>query len=269
LLDFCSVMGTHLVIVDDGSKDGTGRILDGLADDDRVSVVRHKVNQGYGGALKSGIRCVRTPYLITVDADGQHDLADIMRMFAYLKETNADLVVGSRLGQRDASIYRSVGKRLIRWFARVLLPVHVYDLNSGMKLYDAELARRYITLCPDRMAFSEIMTMVFISRRHRVLELPITIRPRAAGSSTISTMTAIDTVREILNIVVLFNPMRVFLPISALLLVAGLIWEIPIFLRGDGVSVGAMLLLVTGVLLFGLGLIAEQLSTIRKSLVDR
>jgi hypothetical protein len=110
--------------------------------------------------------------------------------------------------------------------------------------------------------------MVFISKRHLVLEEPINIKPRTAGESTISTLTAVETVKEILNIVILFNPMRVFFPIAMLSIIAALAWGIPIALRGRGVSTGAMLGFTTGLLFFFLGLIAEQLSQIRKASVD-
>ena len=84
------------------------------------------------------------------------------------------------------------------------------------------------------MAFSDIITLIFISERHLVLEHPITVKRRLAGRSTISTRTAIDTVHEVLNIITLFNPMRLFLPISVFSFLAGVIWGIPIVLQGRG-----------------------------------
>jgi glycosyltransferase involved in cell wall biosynthesis len=269
LLHFCSSNDVRLIVVNDGSVDATATVLDGFCSQANLTVIHHKLNRGYGGAIKSGIRNVETALVITMDADGQHQLRDVEALYACLKSHDADMVVGNRAGQRDASIYRGMGKSLIRWFARLLLPIHIYDINSGMKIYDAALAKRYIGLCPDHMAFSDIIAMVFISQRHRVLEIPITVLPRHSGVSTISTMTAIDTVREILNIVILFNPMRVFMPISLFLLFFGVIWELPFLFKGMGVSVGAMLLIVSGLIFLFLGLMAEQLSTIRKALVEK
>ena len=119
-------------------------------------------------------------------------------------------------------------------------------------------------LCPDSMAFSEVITLVFVSDRHLVVEHPIRIRERIAGSSTITTATAFQTMMEILNIVVLFNPIRVFLPVSLISVLLGVLWGLPIVLRGGGVSVGAMLAIVTGIIFFFLGLLAEQISMIRR-----
>ena len=267
LLAFCARHGARLIVVNDGSTDDTDAVLRQYAHHEALTVVRHKVNRGYGGALKSGMRHTETRFLVTMDADGQHDVSQVPALYRHMVQTDADMIVGRRIEPQGASRYRSLGKALIRRLARVLLPIHIHDLNSGMKLYETRLAQGCLVLCPDHMAFSEIITMVFISRRHLVLEWPITVRPRVAGASTISTMTALETVQEILNIVVLFNPMRIFLPMALVLLTAGSAWGLPILLRGLGVSVGTMLLIVSGLLCFCLGLIAEQLSTIRQGLV--
>lgn len=267
-LRFVQHNGLQLIIVNDGSKDGTLEVLKAHQRAECFQFFSHKVNRGYGGAIKTGVRNATTKYVITIDADGQHDLNDVLALHKQIIETDADMIVGSRMAHKNASLYRGVGKWLIRSFAKILLPIHIEDINSGMKIYNTEMAKRYIRLCPDHMAYSDIIAMVFISKRHLVLETPINIKPRTAGVSTISTLTAIDTVKEILNIVILFNPMRVFFPIAILSIIAALAWGIPIALRGRGVSTGAMLGFTTGLLFFFLGLIAEQLSQIRKDSVD-
>jgi hypothetical protein len=203
---------------------------------------------------------------MTVDADGQHNVADMQVLFGQLLDRDADMVVGSRRGGGNSGWYREIGKSLIRKLARFLVDnVHVYDINSGMKVYDTALAQQYLHLCPDSMAYSDVITLVFISQRHRVTEHGIQVRSRIGGKSTISTRTAVETVREIVNIVVLFNPMRIFLPVSLASLVLGCVWGLPIVARGNGVSVGAMLAIVTGIIFFFLGLLAEQISLIRRS----
>src|SRR2546425_1067053 len=109
------------------------------------------------------------------------------------------------------------------------------------------------------------MTLIFISEHQLVKEHPITIRKRLTGESTITAHTALETVLEIFNIITLFNPMRIFLPIALVSFLAGIVWGLPIILQGRGVSIGAMLGITTGIICFFLGLIAEQLSSIRKS----
>jgi glycosyltransferase involved in cell wall biosynthesis len=262
--DFCAARGFDLVVVNDGSTDGTGRILEGYAGRPNVAVLSHKVNRGYGGAIKTGVAAAKTKYVITMDADGQHDLRDVEALHREILSTGADMIIGSRRGTPGQGYYRAVGKSVIRRIAKVLMPLEIHDLNSGMKIYDREIARRYVRLCPDTMAYGDIVALIFVSQRHLVLERPISVKPRAAGRSTVGFRTAIDTVKEILNMVVLFNPMRVFFPIALFFLIAGVVWGLPLILMGHGVSTGAMLGIVTGLIFLFLGLIAEQLSQIRK-----
>jgi len=263
LIELCQAKGWMTIFVNDGSRDHTRQILDQLSSSQNVRVVHHKVNRGYGGALKTGIRYVTTPYLVTMDGDGQHRQEDIERIFKFARENDADMVVGKREGKDLSSVYRAIGKSLIRTFTRILMPLPIKDLNSGFKFYRTDLAQRYITVCPDSMAFSDVITLVFLYERNLVMEYPIWISTRTMGQSTISILTAFETVIQVLNATVIFNPLRVFLPISIVCILAGLGWGIPIILLGRGVSVGAMLAIVTGLLFFVLGLLASQLSAIR------
>lgn len=263
LIDLCRTRGWMAVFVNDGSCDQTGQILDHLSDSQEVHVVHHKVNRGYGGALKTGISHVTTPFLVTMDGDGQHSPHDVERILQFAIESDADMVVGKRDGRSASGAYRTFGKFIIRSFTKILMPLPIEDLNSGFKFYRTDLAKRYMTVCPDSMAFSEVITLVFLSEHNLVLEHPIQVSPRKTGQSMINTFTAFESLIQVLNIALMFNPLKVFLPISALCILAGFGWGIPFVLLGRGVSVGAMLAIVSGLLFFVLGLIASQLSAIR------
>ena len=269
LVPYCRARKWKLILVNDGSEDGSAAILKDYGDHPDIKVIHHKVNRGYGGALKTGILEADTRYVVTIDADGQHVFSDMDELLRFTLEKDADLVVGNRGKQGSSGLYRNIGRWMIRKFSALLMPVHISDLNSGFKLYRSELVQRYASLCPDSMAFSDVITLVFIKKRHLVLELPITIKRRVSGKSTITTFTAIQTVMEIINIAMLFNPLRIFLSLSVLCIGFGFVWGIPILLRGRGVSVGAMLAIVTGLLFFFIGLIAEQLSSMRLGLLDK
>ena len=268
LIDYCQNKKWTLILVNDGSTDQTKSILGEYAPVSGVDVLHHGINHGYGGALKTGISHANTPYAVTIDADGQHSHEDIEALLLRAIDEQADLVVGSRPSEFIASSFRSTGKWIIRKFARFLMPLPVKDLNSGFKLYRTELAQKYLELCPDSMAFSDIITLVFINQRHLVLEQPITIKKRIAGKSTINLYTAFDTLINILNIAMMFNPLRVFLPLSFLFVLLGIGWGLPFILMGRGLSVGAVLAIFTGLLFFVIGLIAQQLSAIRLQLIN-
>ena len=263
LIELCRSRGWMTVFVNDGSRDHTSQVLDQLSASQVVRVVHHKINRGYGGALKTGISHVTTPFLVTMDGDGQHSPHDVERILQFAIESDADMVVGKRYGQVASGAYRTFGKFLIHSFTKILMPLPITDLNSGFKFYRTEFAKRYMTVCPDSMAFSDVITLVFLSEHHLVLEYPIQVSPRQGGQSMINTFTAFDTVIQVLNSALMFNPLRLFLPVSALCILAGFGWGIPFVLLGRGVSVGAMLAIVTGLLFFVLGLIASQLSAIR------
>lgn len=252
-----------VIVVNDGSKDKTLDVLDSHTDNDLIRVINHKLNRGYGGALKTGIKNANTKYVITIDADGQHRIEDISRMLEFMIRKDADMVVGRR--QNDATNFRAVGKSMIRFFARLMMPLPVFDLNSGMKIYQTALVQKVLHLCPDTMAFSDIITLVMINNRHLVLENPITVNQRTTGESTINIKTAINTVYEILNIVLLFNPMKFFLPVGLILIFIGILWEIPVAIFNKTISVGASLSISVGLIVIVFGLLAEQIAQIRKN----
>jgi glycosyltransferase involved in cell wall biosynthesis len=266
IVAYCSERHWSIIVVNDGSKDGSKEILTRYAGYEYFKVIHHKLNKGYGAALKSGLMACETRYAVTIDADGQHYLEDIDNLLAGIIASDADMVIGSRKGSASRSSYRGMGKGIIRNLAKVLMTVPVYDLNSGMKIYETALVKKYVHLAPDTMAFSDIITLVFINNRHLVLEEPIRIRERKFGSSTITLQTAFQTIMEILNIVILFNPMKIFLPLSLLCVFLTGIWGIPLLIQGRGLSIGSLLGIILAILLFLLGLIAEQLSMIRRNM---
>ena len=269
LISYCSKKNWKFIIVDDGSTDLTREILSNYTHHPLMRVISYKVNQGYGGALKTGIMNTKTTYVLTMDGDGQHNLEDIEKVFKFLLEKNADVVVGKREGTLPGSWGREIGKAIIRTITRVLMPLPIHDLNSGFKCYRSELAQIYAPLCPNSMAFSDIITLIFINQGDLVLEYPISIKPRLLGKSTIRINTAFDTIMEIISLVMMFNPQKIFIPLSALCVIAGVVWEIPIFLQGRGVSVGSTLAIFSGLLFFSMGLLASQLSAIRMESISR
>ncbi len=269
LISLCQKNQWDLLVVDDGSTDASLKILTEYENQKNVKLIHHKVNRGYGGALKSGIANSTTTHIVTVDGDGQHCLSDIDPVFNFALATDADLVIGNRGRNKFASPYREFGKWIIRSFTKILMPLPIRDLNSGLKLYRTDLAKRYSAICPNSMAFSDVITLTFISQRNLVLEHPITILERKRGKSTIRIHTALDTVMEIINIALMFNPLRVFLPISLTCVLFGIGWGMPILLSGHGVSIGSMLAIVIGLLFFALGLLASQLAAIRMGLLNK
>ncbi len=252
----CADVVQEIVVVDDGSSDETA----GVAQAAGARVIRHKQNMGYGAALKTGIRNAQTDFVLTMDSDGQHRAEDVLRLWE-LVDAN-DMVVGQRTDLIHSPLWRMPGKWLLGLVANHLTRRHIPDLNSGLRVIRREAALRYLHLCPPGFSFSTTITMALLSRGYNVKYVPIQVE-RRVGQSTVSITTGLDTFILILRIAALFNPLRIFVPLSVLTGTAGILWGIPYALAGRGVSMGSMLAIVTAILLFGLGLLCDQISQLR------
>ncbi len=180
------------------------------------------------------------------------------------RRSDADLVIGARLVNDTSGVYRRLGKGLIRLLARMLFPVRIRDLNSGFKLYRTEIVQRLLPSCPGSMAFSDVVTLLHLNLELHVIEIPVETRPRQGGRSTINTMTAVETALEIVNVMMWFKPLKIFLPFALILLLLGVGWALPFLLAGRGMSGFALLLMLTGLLTAMVGLLAEQTASLRR-----
>jgi glycosyltransferase involved in cell wall biosynthesis len=259
LLQLCAEQGWKLIAINDGSADRTGQVLQGFTQHACLDIITHKVNRGYGAAIATGIYFCETSHAVTIDADGQHSLDDIARLLAFQQAEDADLVIGQRVETGLPDVFRLIGKKIILFIARALFPqLKIKDLNSGFKLYKADIAKVLAPYCPESMAFSDIMTLMFVNNGLKVVEHPITVKKRLAGKSTISVKTAIDTVLEIITVVMLFKPLRFFIVLACIFFIGGLIQGVRYLLMGTGLSVAALLLLLTSIIMVTTGLLAEQ-----------
>ena len=269
LLEFAKERGWRVIAVDDGSRDETRALLLKMKEGaPHLDVVCHKLNRGYGAATKTGLRAVKTEYAITIDADGQHRLEDVEKCYRRIVETDADLVVGERVNNESGG-YRSLGKWVIRTFASLLLSLPVRDLNSGMKCYRMSEAVSYLDLCPDTMAFSDVILLLMVNVRKLVSRTEIEVAPRLAGKSTIGTRTALVTMAEILNLAILLRPMTTFCRIALTFAIPGLAWGVFIYCKSRTITSASVMMILLGAVSFILGLLGEQLAQIRKSLAKQ
>ena len=266
VINFCKINSCSLVLVDDGSNDKTQEFINAANFSySKFIYLKHNVNKGYGAAIKSGIINSKTKYVVTIDSDGQHLLDDVKRLYLLIKEKNADMIVGKRPNEKK-SYYRNIGKFFIRKFVFTLFGNKIIDINSGMKMYKNDLALKYLHLCPDGMPYSDTILLIFLNFKYYVIEEKINLNKRETGNSTISTKTAFETVLQILNIAVLFKPLKVFITLSIFILLVSFSWGLPILIEGKGLSVGSLLGILTSILIFILGLLVEQITQIRKNL---
>jgi glycosyltransferase involved in cell wall biosynthesis len=250
----------EVLVVDDGSEDGTAGMLAGTT----ARVVRHRANRGYGAALKTGIRATTHPLVAILDADGTYPIARLPELLAHLDE--ADMVVGARTG---GSVHVPALRRPVKWLltraANLLSGHRIPDLNSGLRVFRRELATRFFGLFPDGFSFTSTITLASHINGYRVEYIPIDYYRRTGASSIRPVRDTLNFFLLIVRMVVTFRPLNVFLPAAAALLVLGAIKAALDFSRTGAFGVGAAILILTAIQIALMGLLAD-LVTRRTSL---
>jgi glycosyltransferase involved in cell wall biosynthesis len=249
----------EIIVIDDGSTDKTAEIAEATG----VTVLRHRGNRGYGAALKTGVKAATGDYILTMDADGQHRLEDVLTLCkAVGGEQPPDCVIGHRTALLHSALWRMPGKWLLKAMAQFLTQKKIPDLNSGLRIVKREVLKRYLHLCPSGFSFSTTITVALLSRGYAVEFMPIKVE-RRIGTSMVSMKTGFQAILLLFRLIALFNPLRIFLPTALIAILFGIGWTIPYLIAGSGVTVASMLAILTGVLLFALGLICDQVAQLR------
>lgn len=249
----------EVLVVDDGSKDDTRHVVARRAD---VRLLRHPVNRGYGGSLKTGIREARYDRVLFYDADGQFRSGEISRLWEVAQE--ADMATGMRGRDSDAPLLRRPGKKILSLVANYLARRPIPDLNCGFRIVRRELLVRYLHLLPDGFSASTTLTLLLLKGGFDVRFVPITVERRVGTSSVNIVSDGFETLMLIVRLVTLLDPLRVFLTASGLFFVLGIAWGVRYFMLGRGLSMATLFLLISGVLTFLIGLLADQVAALRR-----
>jgi glycosyltransferase involved in cell wall biosynthesis len=247
----------EIIVVDDGSGERTAAEAEAAG----AIVVRHPYNKGNGAAVKSGIRRATGEYVLIVDGDGQHRPEDARRLVARLGEY--DLVIGARASATQATHARMVGNSLLNRLATYLTGRRIADLTSGFRAARRAHLLEFLHMLPNGFSTPTTTTLAFIKAGYNVTFEPIEARPRVGQSKIRLASDGAKFLVIILKIVTIFSPLRVFLPISLVSLVVGvgyLAWNLA---AESKIPNGAVLLIMFAVIVFLVGLVSEQISTLR------
>lgn len=245
------------MVIDDGSIDNTMK----AAIDAGANVWPHPYNMGNGAAIKSGIRNARGEWIIMMDADGQHDPADIARLLEH--KDRFDMVVGARNMEGQASLHRGLANWAYNRLASFVTKFRVEDLTSGFRLIRKDVAQEFVYLLPNTFSYPATLTMAFLRCGRSVKYMPIKAAQRK-GKSKIKLLR--DGTRFFLiitKIATLFSPLRVFLPVSLLFFLLGSGYYAYTFITAHRFSNMSALLLSSSVIIFMMGLVSEQITQAR------
>ncbi len=253
----------ELLCVDDNSSDNSGKLLD---DFQGITVVHHRKNRGYGGALKTGIKQARYDTIVIMDSDGQHRAEDLPKLLeAY--EGKEFMVIGQRKVYHTKA-NRILGKIILHKLANFIFKEDILDINSGFRVFSKETASKYLHLCSERFSFTTSITLSYIADNLYIKYVPIKVKKRGGGVSRVNFKTGFRTILKILELGMIFKPLRVILPVSFVFAILGTLSFIRDIITVNLTST-TIFLYSNAIILFVSALLADQINNIRMEIIHR
>lgn len=253
----------EIVVVDDGSTDETVAVCRQHG----VRVLSHPYSIGNGAAIKTGVRNATGDLLVLMDADGQHDPADIPRLLEKM-DAGYEMVVGAREPGSHASWPRRIANASYNGLASLMTGARIDDLTSGFRVVRRRHFRKFLYLLPNGFSYPTTSTMAFFRSGLPVGYVSIRSGKRAGQSKIRWLRDGVRFVVIIVKIGALFSPMRLFLPLSGLLFLLGLAYYVYTYAsEGRFTNMGAVLFL-SAMLTFLIGILSEQVSSLHYRYAD-
>jgi glycosyltransferase involved in cell wall biosynthesis len=249
----------ELIVVDDGSKDQTSAMI---KQHRNVTLITHPVNKGYGAALKTGIRRAYYNIVCITDADGTYPNERIFDLLERMEETNSDMVVGARTGTEVAiPLVRRPAKWVVGQLANFVCGQHIPDINSGFRLMRRDAVLPFWNLLPSGFSFTTTITLCMLTSNYLVEYIPVNYHARIGSSKIKPIRDTLNFIKLILRIALYFVPLKIFLPLSGVLLVLAIVWGIFTHLvLGRLADVSTMVMVMAGIQVAALGLLAELIN---------
>lgn len=255
ILKQCS--GAEVIVVNDGSTDNTVEVAQAAG----ARVVHHPYSKGNGAAIKTGARAASGEIIVFMDADGQHDPADIPRLLALI-ELGHDMVVGARQKGSQASLGRGLANGFYNKLASWMTGHRIEDLTSGFRAVRAEKFREFLYLLPNGFSYPTTSTMAFFRAGYSVAYVPIHAAKRIGQSHIRLLRDGSRFLLIIFKIGTLFSPLKIFAPVALLMFLLASSWY-GYTLHTYGRFTNMSALLYSGaVMVFLMGLISEQITAL-------
>jgi glycosyltransferase involved in cell wall biosynthesis len=249
----------EVIVVDDGSRDETAVMAQSVS---RITVLTHRHNKGYGAALKTGIRHAHHDLICITDADGTYPNERIPDLIQHLEAGELDMVVGARIGENvSIPLIRRPAKWALRQLATLVSGEKIPDLNSGLRLFRRDVALRFLNILPDKFSFTTTITLALMSNQYLVDFVPINYFARVGQSKIRPIHDTINFTQLVLRITLYFAPLKIFLPLSLLLFLLGIIWAIySLAVLGQLADVSTIVIIMTAFQVAVIGMLAELIN---------
>jgi glycosyltransferase involved in cell wall biosynthesis len=229
--DVCKILSAtdiafEIVLVDDGSTDETRNRLDRYLQkhselSTNISVVHHDRNRGYGASLKTGIRRTRYTTVAITDADSTYPNERLPDLFDEYVRGSYDMVVGQR-SFKNLPISTKPAKWFISRLANFLVDDNIKDINSGLRIFNKEIATKFFPIICEGFSFTTTITLAMMSNHYAVKYVPIEYHRREGKSKIKPIRDTLNFIALVIRTVMYFNPLKIFIPISLLMFITSI-----------------------------------------------
>lgn len=254
---------SELLVINDGSSDDTAKEAEAAG----ARVISHPYNIGNGAAIKTGIRNARGKVLVFMDGDGQHDPADIIRLLQEIPQYH--MVVGARQRGSETHFHRNIANFVYNRFASFIAQFPIQDLTSGFRAMRAQDARRFCDMLPNKFSYPTTTTLAFLRSGRSLKYIPIKTRFRVGKSKIKLVHDGFEFLIIIVKIAMSFSPLRVFIPVSSFLFFLGFFRYVYTYWSYKAFTNMSHLMINSSIIVLLLGLIAEQIASLRLERGDK